>query len=301
MAIFNQISIIGVGLMGASVGKTALTRGATNYVIGWDVSEKELRDAERVRAISMAATSLEQCVQDSDLIVLATPIRFMTDYIQQAAKANKRSALITDLGSVKDTLVSFFNDHPLENGCRYLGSHPMAGKEVSGAANADDRLFDNCITVITPCNDTTEEDVTALAKFWRSLGAKIDTVSSEFHDSAAAQISHLPHLVSAALASTIDPGDAMAMLMASTGLESMIRLANGSPSVWTDVLLSNKDFILDEANAFVRNLGSFMDAMENDDRETLTQLLLNAQNIRRGVTEIKEMLKDIGNDDLTSL
>ena len=74
----------------------------------------------------------------------------MTDYIQQAAKANKRSALITDLGSVKDTLVSFFNDVPLENGCRYLGSHPMAGKEVSGAANADDRLFDNCVTVITP-------------------------------------------------------------------------------------------------------------------------------------------------------
>lgn len=293
MAIFNQISIIGVGLMGASVGKTALTRGAANYVIGWDVSEKELRGAERVRAISMAATSLESCVQDSELIVLATPIRFMTDYIQQAAKANKRSALITDLGSVKDTLVSFFNDHPLENGCRYLGSHPMAGKEVSGAANADDRLFDNCITVITPCNDTTEEDVIALAKFWRSLGAKIDTVSSEVHDSAAAQISHLPHLVSAALASTVDPGDGMAMLMASTGLESMIRLANGSPSVWADVLLSNKDFILDEANAFVRNLGSFMDAMENDDRETLTQLLLNAQNIRRGVTEIKEMLKDI--------
>ena len=73
----------------------------------------------------------------------------------------------------------------------------------------------------------------------------------------------------------------------------MIRLANGSPSVWADVLLSNKDFILDEANAFVRNLGSLMDAIENDDRDTLTQLLLNAQSIRRGVMEIKEMIKDI--------
>lgn len=293
MAIFNQISIIGVGLMGASVGKTALTRGAANYVLGWDVSEKELRDAERVRAISMAATSLEQCVEDSDLIVLATPIRFMTDYIQQAAKANKRSALITDLGSVKDTLVSFFNDNPLDNGCRYLGSHPMAGKEVSGAANADDRLFDNCVTVITPCNNTTAEDIETLAKFWRSLGARIETVQSETHDEAAAQISHLPHLVSAALANTVDPGNGLAMLMASTGLESMIRLANGSPSVWADVLLSNKDFILDEANAFARNLGSLMDALENDDRDTLTQLLKNAQSIRQGVMEIKEMLKDI--------
>ena len=292
MAIFNQISIIGVGLMGASVGKTALTRGAANYVLGWDVSEKELRDAERVRAISMAATSLESCVQDSDLIVLATPIRFMTDYIQQAAKANKRSALITDLGSVKDTLVSFFNDNLLENGCRYLGSHPMAGKEVSGAVNADDRLFDNCVTVITPCNNTTVEDVVTLAKFWRSLGARIETALSEDHDDAAAQISHLPHLVSAAIANTVNPDNKLAMLMASTGLDSMIRLANGSPSVWADVLLSNKDFILDEADAFIRNLGMIMDAMENDDRDTLTQLLQNAQAIRRMVANIKQNVKE---------
>lgn len=301
MTIFNQISIIGVGLMGASVGKTVLTRGAANYVLGWDVNEKELRDAERVRAISMAAQSLEQCVQESDLIILATPIRFMTDYIQQAAKANKRSALITDLGSVKDTLVSFFNDAPLDNGCRYLGSHPMAGKEVSGAAHADDRLFDNCVTVITPCNNTSKEDVETLVKFWRSLGAKIKIAHSENHDEAAAQISHLPHLVSAAIANTVDTGNALAMLMASTGLESMIRLANGSPSVWADVLLSNKDFILDEANAFARNLGMFMDAMENDDRDTLTQLLQNAQSIRRSVTEIKEMIRNMENDDLPSL
>ena len=292
MAIFNQISIIGVGLMGASVGKTALTRGAANYVIGWDVSEKELRDAERVRAISMAATSLEQCVEDSDLIVLATPIRFMTDYIQQAARANKRSALITDLGSVKDALVSFFNERPLENGCRYLGSHPMAGKEVSGAANADDRLFDNCVTVITPCNNASEEDVVTLTKFWRSLGATVKQTNSESHDEAAAQISHLPHLVSAALANTVNPDNKLAMLMASTGLESMIRLANGSPSVWADVLLSNKDFILDEADAFIRNLGMIMDAIENNDRDTLTQLLQNAQTIRRIVANIKQNVKE---------
>ena len=286
----HTISIIGVGLLGASLGKAILSRKTANEVLGADNNPANLNAALANNSISRAV-DWETAAKEADLIVLATPPGVMAEYIRACAEKNIHKALITDLGSVKSAIVNEISQTPLKNSCRYLGSHPMAGKEVSGAINADENLFDNCVVALTPTDSALQPDVDFLKNFWESLSCRVLILTARQHDQIVSQTSHLPHLLSAALMRTLILNDSRCMILSATGLDSMTRLSGGNPDVWTDILLQNRDNILAQTQLFRQTLDRFLHAIELNDSAQLHQLLLESQARREFMLEFKSALR----------
>ncbi len=268
-------------MLGGSLGKAILKRNENQSVIGIDVDKTNLETALRVGAIS-SAMDFQTGVSQADLIVLATPLGIMPKLIIDSAQLNTRHALITDLGSVKSPLVKQFERDKLPNGCRYVGSHPMAGKEVSGAQFSDADLFVDNTVVITPSeNQINSPDVETLIQFWKSVSAKPIVLSAVEHDEIVSQTSHLPHVISVALMNTIQAQNG---ILTGTGFQSVSRLASGSIAVWRDILRENKENVVHQIDMYIESLTRIKFALENDSESELSALLQQAHDKKRQIS-----------------
>jgi prephenate dehydrogenase len=199
--------------------------------------------------------------------------------VREAAKACREGALITDAGSTKAQIVREL-DGSLGRGVRFVGSHPLAGGENSGAAAADAKLFHDRLVVLTPAPQTPADDVSALREFWTALGARVVEMTAEEHDQALAATSHLPHLLASALASAT-PEDLLPYT--ATGWADTTRIAAGDPKLWTQIFLANKDNLLAALGRFQAQLSALRQAVQRDDRELLTTILTEAKRTRDAV------------------
>jgi len=249
----NTVAIIGTGLIGASFGLALKQAGFDGSIIGVS-SERALADAVSAGAIDRGA-SLAEAVSEADLVFLSQTIGRILDTLRHLDPLVRPGALVTDAGSTKTAIVD--EARQFLRRCQFLGGHPMAGKEMRGAAAADATLFQDRIWVLTP-DEPAELDTAAARNFrhWlERIGARIVILDSEEHDRTVALTSHLAQLASTALASTVaDQAGVNSVKVAGSGLTDMTRLALSPYDLWRDILATNTEHIDRALSRYIQKL-----------------------------------------------
>ena len=276
----QTLTIVGVGLIGGSIGLAAKKRGLAQRVLGVGRRQTSLQQAVACGAIDEGFLDCREAVHRADVVVFCTPVDMIAAQILAAAPGCKAGALLTDAGSTKAILVRSLAEQ-LPANVSFVGSHPLAGSEKRGPEHADANLFDGKVTVITPTTDTNDAVVDRASAFWRALGSDVIIMNPEEHDRALALTSHVPHVVAAALVSVLN---SKLLALTATGFRDTTRVAAGDPAIWTGIFLQNRDAVLAGLQQVAGNLDQFRHALESCDRIALDQLLAEAK-LRRDSLE----------------
>jgi prephenate dehydrogenase len=279
----RQISIIGLGLLGGSVALAVRQRMPGTAVIGYSHRPATRRRAKALGVVAETAASLEVAVARADLVVLATPIFTFERYFADLSGLIPSGCIVTDVGSTK-VLPHVWAEQRLAGHARYVGSHPVAGSEQRGVEFARDDLFDQarCILTTTPASD--REALKILRAFWSSLGCTLRVMSPVEHDRIFADISHLPHVIAAGLVNASDESE---MLYAGKGFLDSTRIASGPASIWTDVLMANRQNIAEGIDRAIVELSKLRAAIGQGQREQIEQLLEAARKKRATLVKYK--------------
>jgi prephenate dehydrogenase len=273
---FQTIGIVGCGLIGCSIAAALKKRGFRGQIVGCSRGGANLATALARGHIDRAETDLATAARQCDLVVVCTPVDRIVDEIRLAAAACRPGTLLTDSGSVKQSLCTPLSSG-IPTGVTFIGSHPIAGSEKQGCAHASADLFENRVCVLTPDSSTPRQDIDRLTAFWRSLGLVVVEMSAEQHDRALAQTSHVPHVVAAALAASLAAENRH---LTAGGFQDTTRIAGGDPELWTAILMSNADQVADGVRNFSACLAAILRAIETRDKETLVALLRSAKQSR---------------------
>jgi prephenate dehydrogenase len=269
--LFERCAVVGVGLIGGSLAWAARRAGTVGEVVGVGRSEANLATARRMGIVDRTTTELA-AIGPVDLAVLAVPVR-STAAIAQALRPHlKAGTVVTDVGSVKGAIVESLEPICLPD-CPFVGTHPIAGSERSGAAAAQADLFEGSRCVVTPTAQTDADAQRRIEDLWRGVGAEIVVMSAEQHDRTLAWTSHLVHAISYALAKSA--GDNVADLVGFAGpsLRDATRVAASSPALWRDIFFSNTAAVLDTIDGFQAELQGLRDAIESGDEAELMKRL----------------------------
>jgi prephenate dehydrogenase len=272
----KTVAIVGVGLIGGSIGLALKERKLAEKVIGIGRRQESLRIARRVGAVTNTTVDLDKGVAEADLVVVCTPVGRIVEDVRNAAQNCPEGTLITDAGSTKQNIVAAL-DGGLPNECRFLGSHPLAGSEKTGAAFATADLFEGRVVVLTPTKNTRAEDFDCLEQFWQSLGSVVVQMSPDEHDKALAITSHLPHIASAALAGLVPE---KYFRLSGMGLLDTTRIAAGDPELWLQILIHNRDNLLNALQQYGSKLSALHTALRDGDAEEILKILTLAKKNR---------------------
>ncbi len=279
---WETVTIVGVGLIGGSIGLALNERRLAQNIIGVGRRPEALRQARLMGAATETQTELEPALARADLIVVCTPVETVADVVRLALEKSPSHALITDVGSVKAKIVLEVNRAHAELQAKnaaspaskampeFIGSHPMAGSEKTGVEFAKKDLFANRPAIITPTAENSAEKIEQLTTFWEKLGARVVNMSPEFHDAAVADVSHLPHLIAAVLAAAT-PTESLPL--ASSGWADTTRIAAGDVELWRQILQANRAPTLQALARFEKVLSEFRKALEQDSSQPLAELL----------------------------
>lgn len=266
----RTIAILGVGLIGGSIGRALLERQLAERVIGIGRNAGRLRKAKDLGLVTETTTKLARGVATADLVIVCTPVDQVVDHVRQVAESASAAALITDVGSTKTSIVDALEGALPAGGARFLGSHPLAGSEKTGAEHALPDLLQGRVVVLTPTRTSLADDYETLRKFWESLGARVVRRTPAAHDAALAATSHLPHLIASALAAATPEEE---LELTAGGWCDSTRIAGGDVELWRQILADNRGNVLRALEKFEKVLASFRAALEKDDRARLAKLL----------------------------
>jgi prephenate dehydrogenase len=272
----KSLAIVGVGLIGGSIGLAVKQRRLAERVVGAGRNEASLRRAQTAGAIDEISLDFVEAVRRADMAVFCTPVDRIADQILKVAAECAPCTLLTDAGSTKSAIVHAV-DGRIPKGISFVGSHPLAGSEKRGPEHAAANLFENKLTIVTPTAQTDAAAIERTTNFWRALGARVRLLDPEEHDRALALTSHLPHLVAVGLAGILKPE---VHDLTAAGFRDTTRVASGDPSIWTGIFLQNKEPVLAALDLFEERLQSFRDALTAGDRLTLDSLLHQAKKVR---------------------
>jgi prephenate dehydrogenase len=270
------VAIVGVGLIGGSIGLSLLQKGLAKSVVGVGRSQTSLRIARRVGAITHTTIDINKGVSEAELVIVCTPVGQVVNFVQQAARHCPERALLCDVGSTKQAIVQTL-DTGLPRGCRFLGCHPLAGSEKTGAIHATPTLFEGRVTVLTPTVHTRAEDFDLLEGFWEALGSVVVQMSPEEHDRALAMTSHLPHIAAAAVAAALPE---KYFRLCSTGMFDTTRVAGSDPELWQQIFLMNRDNVLSALDDFGAKLSLLYTAIRDNRQEDILRFLTQAKKNR---------------------
>ena len=262
---FQQITILGPGLLGASLAMAVKERGLAARVVTWS-----RRPESRAKCLSQGwcdavLDSPEEAVVGSDLVVLCTPVQTIVPLLLQIRSALAADALITDVGSTKSLICREARSALEGHSATFLGAHPMAGSEQAGMEHAQSDLFEKAACILTPLEGASNEAITKLSAFWDALGMTVSTVSPEKHDEIVAHISHLPHLLASTLCGYLATQDGTWRTLAGGGLRDTTRVASGDPQLWKQILEQNSDEVLRAIEGFEQQLHHLKTALLNQD------------------------------------
>jgi prephenate dehydrogenase len=272
----KTVAIVGVGLIGGAIGLALRERKLAERVVGIGRRQESLRIARRVGAVSNTTIDFDKGVAEAELVVVCTPVGRIVEDIRRAAEFCPEGTLITDAGSTKQKIVAAVGDN-LPRGCRFLGSHPLAGSEKTGAAFATADLFEGRVAVLTPTKSTRAEDFDLLEDFWQSLGSVVVQMTPEEHDKALAVTSHLPHLAASALASIVPE---KFFRLAGAGLLDTTRIAASDSELWLQIFVQNRENILTALEQFGSKLSALHAALRDGGEEEILKILTLAKKNR---------------------
>lgn len=281
---FKQITILGVGLIGASLAHSCRQHKLADKIVGFGRNAANLKKAQEKNIIDSGSTDLKTAVTGSDLIVICTPVGVLVKRVREMIPFLQDGCIITDAGSVKGPLVEEI-DALVPDTVHYVGAHPIAGGEQSGleAANAD--LLTGAKCIITPSANTQAEALQRVTAFWTEVGMETISMDAHEHDTVFGALSHLPHVVAYALMNTVanvkteSHGDILSM--SGGGLKDITRIASSDPVMWRDICLKNKLPIVTLINQFQNELENIKTLIEQDQAKALQETFANA-NVHRG-------------------
>ncbi|MBI5397618.1 MAG: prephenate dehydrogenase/arogenate dehydrogenase family protein [Verrucomicrobia bacterium] len=275
----NKLTILGPGLLGGSIGLAARARKVAGQVTLWARRPEACDDALAAGAADAATLNLAEAVSGAELVVLATPVGVMAELTRKMAAPLGANIVVTDVGSVKYPVVRELS-HILNGKARFVGSHPMAGSEQSGLKAARKDLFDGTVCILTPVEETDPDALRTVAEFWKAIGASIRTLPPLEHDEMVARVSHLPHLVAAALVSFVCNDGPRPMEFAGGGLRDSTRIASGPPDMWQEICATNREEVCRALEGYIEQLEAVRAMLENKEEANLTAFLKRAKHLR---------------------
>jgi len=269
-------------LLGGSLGLALRRRKLAKEIAGYVRREATSKECERVGAADYATTDLLAAVSGADLIVLCTPLAQMKSLVLQMLPALKRGAIVTDVGSVKDSVVKDVETLIHKAGAHFVGSHPMAGGEKQGVLAARADLFECAVCVVTPTRKTHPTALRKVETLWKDVGARLLRTTPDVHDALVSRSSHLPHLLAATLANLVlDPKQPKAQAqLCATGFRDTTRIASGSPEMWRDIALTNRKHIGRALAGFINELNKFQSALKRGDSQAIAKFFETAKQRR---------------------
>jgi prephenate dehydrogenase len=279
---FRKISIIGVGLLGGSLGLAIRKRRLADRVVGFVRRKASVADCKKAGAVHQATRNLQEAVTGADLIVLCTPLAQMRALVEAMLPAIKPGAVVTDVGSVKTGVVRELESLIAKAGAYFIGSHPMAGAEKTGVAAARADLFVNAVCVVTPTKRSNRSALRRVEQFWKSTGGRLLRLPPEMHDTLVSRSSHLPHIAAAGLSKLVlNPAQSKQQAeLCANGFRDATRVASGSPEMWRDIALANRKNLKRSLDVYIDELRQFQRALAKSDAKAITQFLESAKQRR---------------------
>ena len=286
MKLFGKMTIIGVGLLGASLAKACKERGLVEEVAGYGRNRENLEKARALKIIDHCPADLAEAVKDADLIVLCTPVTTIIPLIQNMVARIRPGALITDVGSVKEPIVKEA-EKLVPKGVFFVGSHPIAGGENSGLEASTANLYQGAKCIVTPTDKTNNSALEKISALWQAVGMQIINLSAEEHDFVFGAVSHLPHIVVYALMNTLGSlrtqDNREVTAFSGAGLKDITRIASSDPVMWRDICLSNRNHSLDLIDRFQNKLDEIRSTIEKGDGQALKEEFIAANKYRLNV------------------
>jgi prephenate dehydrogenase len=279
---FNQLGVIGCGLMGGSFALALKRAGLVKRVIGYSKSPSTTERAKKMGVIDAAAESALMAVSGSDIVLIAVPVSASEATFKAICHLIEPGVLLMDVGSTKRDVVDAARRVLKERVVSFVPAHPIAGKEVSGVKNADATLFSGRQVIITPLPQTLPELVQKATDVWSAIGAQVLRMTAENHDSAFAAVSHLPHLLAFAFFSAVakQPAGRDFLSLAGPGFRDFTRIAASEPHVWRDILMANREETLKQSHHLRHTLDLFEHAMRTGNASALEDLIQEASDAR---------------------
>ena len=276
---WSKITLVGVGLLGGSIGLAVKQRRLADRVCGFVRRAESVDECLQAGAVHEAGQDLAGAIEGADLVILCTPLAQMAAIAAKLLPALRRGAIVTDVGSVKGNVVADLESLVAGAGGWFIGSHPMAGAEKTGVAAARADLFEKAICVVTPTAASNKDALRNVEAFWSDLGGKPVRMSPELHDDLVSRSSHLPHVVAAELAnyvlSPVHPKEQA--VVCATGFRDTTRIASGSPEMWRDIALANRHHLARVLGVFIEDLQEFQHALETQDVKVIEEFFQQAK------------------------
>ena len=276
---FRTITIFGPGLLGGSLGMAVKARKLAERVVVWARRPEAITNAVKRKAADEGTLDAATAAKDADLVVLATTIGAMEKLAREISPQLQARAIVTDVGSVKYPVVTAL-EHALGNRARFVGSHPMAGSEQAGIEAAAADLFEGAVCIVTPTERTDKDALMKVVRFWEAVGMNVRTLSPAAHDEMVARVSHLPHVVAAALMNYVCQQGKDPMQFCGNGFKDSTRIAAGPAGMWKEICMVNREELRRALDGIIEELGLIRQMLENKDEISLLASLRRARQLR---------------------
>lgn len=279
---FEQLGLIGCGLMGGSFALALKRAGLVKRVVGYSKSPSTTERARQMGVIDVEAPSALLAVSGADIVLLAVPVSATEATFKAIRHLITSNTLVMDVGSTKRDVVDAARRVLRDNVGSFVPAHPITGKEVSGVEHADADLYNGKQVILTPIERTLTAQLNKAASVWTALGCHVVQMSPQAHDAAYAAVSHLPHLIAFSLINSItsQPHGTDYMSLAGPGFRDFTRIAASDPKMWRDVLIANREELLAQSKLFQQTLQSLEKLILNSDGDALEQLIEQASHKR---------------------
>ncbi|MGD9827164.1 MAG: prephenate/arogenate dehydrogenase family protein [Hyphomicrobiaceae bacterium] len=286
--LFRRMALIGIGLIGSSLSHAARRAGLVGEIVGAAQSEATRRTALELGLVAKAYADPAEAVAEADLVILCVPVGALGSVAAQLGARLAPGAILTDVGSVKASVVRDVAPH-VPAGVHFVPGHPIAGTEHSGPASGFAELFDGRWCILTPPPATDAAAVAKLKAFWQACGSNVEVMTPEHHDLVLAITSHLPHLIAYNIVGTADDlasvTQSEVIKFSAGGFRDFTRIAASDPTMWRDIFLNNKDAVLEMLARFNEDLALLQRAIRWSDGQTLHDFFARTRAIRRGIIE----------------
>ena len=282
---FGQVVIIGVGLIGGSIGLVLKQKGLANSVVGVGRRIENLELAVKLHAIDRYEFQARQAVDDADFVILAGPVDTYRHHLEEWGGLLRPNTIVTDVGSVKGSLVEEA-ERLLPTHVRFVGAHPIAGKEKSGVAYATPNLFHGARCIVTPTKQTDPQALEVVSDVWKSMGSVVISMDPFVHDWVLGSVSHLPHVAAFSLMNALQeiqehmPEPVNLLEYSGGGLRDTTRIAASSPEMWRDIFVANRQNLIKMITSYIQHLERFKTLLEQSDGTGLEKSIARAKELR---------------------
>ena len=274
---FNRVTIVGPGLLGASIAMSLKKKGIAGEIWVWLRNKQKKELCDKSEWCDRALVDLQDAVSDSDLVILCTPVELILDQLTTVSDWLKPGCIVTDVGSLKKGICQRADEVFRDKQIYFVGSHPMAGSEKTGMKYASSSMLEKKNCIVTPTDKTNSKYLNKISRMWKMLEMKVTHKTPDLHDEIVGWISHLPHLIASVLINTVGEKDPTWMDLSGNGLKDTTRIASGNPTMWKEILIGNRKNLNISIDYLIENLNDMKVALASEDSGKINKLLDSAK------------------------